>query len=272
MSSCSFASTFTPRSVRQLSTTKPTTSGRAAAGRPALVTRADGGGGIGSTSGIPYLIARKAGFDTSEGIAGFTPFAELFIGRTAMGGFATGLAQEIITGDGILAQLGWRDTPNEEMFALMTAFLAGTTVAGVWVTFRQLATGEMSSSQFRRYQSFLGLSGADEAARVAAEAEAHEQEADGEYLAKEFAAVRAAVSDGPGASVDLDPTAATMTPKQVADVQSSYLKRVELNNARWAMVGFAVAVVMEAKTGGGMFDQLVMYGKMSGLLGVDSGF
>ena len=38
------------------------------------------------------------------------------------------------------------------------------------------------------------------------------------------------------------------------------------------MVGFATAVVMEAKTGGDILDQLIMYGKMSGLLGVDSGF
>ena len=78
-----------------------------AASRPrgSLVIRADGGSGI-NFGGFPYIIARKAGFDTSEGIAGFTPFAELFVGRTAMGGFATGIAQEFITGDGILAQLG----------------------------------------------------------------------------------------------------------------------------------------------------------------------
>ena len=40
--------------------------------------------------GFPYVIARKAGFDTSKGILGFTPFAELFVGRTAMGGFVVG--------------------------------------------------------------------------------------------------------------------------------------------------------------------------------------
>ena len=51
-----------------------------------------------------------------------------------------------------------------------------------------------------------------------------------------------------------------------------YMKTVELNNARWAMVGFATAVVMEAKTGGGIIPQLIMYGKMSGVLGADSGF
>mmetsp|Transcript_12877 Transcript_12877/g.31277 ORF Transcript_12877/g.31277 Transcript_12877/m.31277 type:complete len:268 (-) Transcript_12877:305-1108(-) len=263
------ASTFA-RGVAHLAA--PTTSGRARGRAGAVVTRADGGGGIGSTSGIPYLIARKAGFDTSEGIAGFTPFAELFIGRTAMGGFATGLAQELLTGDGILAQVGQRDTPNEEMFAMMMAFLAGTTIAGVWVTFRQLTTGAMSNSQYKRYQSFLGVSGADEAALNDAEATGREDEVDGALLAREFAAVSAAVDADPGETMDMDPTTATMTAKQVEDGSMVYLKSVELNNARWAMVGFAVAVVMEAKTGGGIGDQLIMYGKMSGLLGVDSGF
>ena len=50
--------------------------------RRATITRAEG------TEGMPFAIARKAGFDTSEGLAGFTPFAELWVGRTAMGGRA----------------------------------------------------------------------------------------------------------------------------------------------------------------------------------------
>ena len=135
------------------------------------MVRADGGSGI-NLSGFPYLLARKAGFDTSEGIAGFTPFAELFIGRTAMGGFATGLAQELITGDGILAQIGWRDQPNEGLFSFLLAFLAVSTVAGVGVTFKQMSSGEMSNAQFRRYQNFLGLSPKDERARLEATREA----------------------------------------------------------------------------------------------------
>ena len=142
--------------------------------RGGLVVRADGGSGI-NLSGFPYLLARKAGFDTSEGIAGFTPFAELFIGRTAMGGFATGLAQELITGDGILAQIGWRDQPNEGLFSFLLAFLAVSTAAGVGVTFKQMSSGEMSNAQFRRYQNFLGLSPKDERARLEATREAQQK-------------------------------------------------------------------------------------------------
>ena len=52
---------------------------------------------------------------------------------------------------------------------------------------------------------------------------------------------------------------------------TAYLRKVELDNARWAMVGFFAAVLMEAKTGGGIIPQGIMYGKLLGLLGPDSG-
>jgi hypothetical protein len=235
--------------------------------RSGLVVRADGGSGI-DFGGFPFLLARKAGFDTSEGLAGFTPFAELFVGRTAMGGFATGLAQELLTGDGILAQIGWRDQPNQSLFEFLCVFLAATTLVGVGVTFKQLQSGEMSNAQFKRYQNFLGLTREDEQARLQATREAQQKELDGSSLATEFAAVAAAAAAGPGASVD-EPE---LSPRAQEDVTTMYLKKVELDNARWAMVGFFAAVLMEAKTGGGMIPQGIMYAKMAGLLGPDSGF
>ena len=242
----------------------PSAAAALAASRPrgSLVIRADGGSGI-NFGGFPYIIARKAGFDTSEGIAGFTPFAELFVGRTAMGGFATGIAQEFITGDGILAQLGVKDLPNEQIFDFFVATLALSAVAGVWVTFRQLVAGEMSPKQFKRYQRFLGLTGQDEAARLNATREAQEKDIDGQFLATEFKAVAAAAVDGPGPSMSIDEDP-KLTPRQQADGSMAYLKSVELSNARWAMVGFAAAVVIEAKTGLSVFDQLVMWAKMTG--------
>lgn len=39
---------------------------------------------------------------------GFVAFAELWNGRLAMLGFALGLATELLTGQGILSQVGWR--------------------------------------------------------------------------------------------------------------------------------------------------------------------
>ncbi|MBW4540080.1 MAG: high light inducible protein [Myxacorys chilensis ATA2-1-KO14] len=44
--------------------------------------------------------------DKQEGKVGFTPFAETWNGRLAMLGIAIGFATELITGKGILAQLG----------------------------------------------------------------------------------------------------------------------------------------------------------------------
>lgn len=46
----------------------------------------------------------------------------------------------------------------------------------------------------------------------------------------------------------------------------------ELDNGRWAMMGFLSAVLVEAATGEGIIGQLFGYAKASGLLGADSGF
>jgi hypothetical protein len=52
---------------------------------------------------LPMIeIAAKLGFDTSEKIFGFTPFAELWTGRLAMAGITTGIIEESLTGDTIL--------------------------------------------------------------------------------------------------------------------------------------------------------------------------
>ena len=213
--------------------------------RGGLVVRADGGSGI-NLSGFPYLLARKAGFDTSEGIAGFTPFAELFIGRTAMGGFATGLAQELITGDGILAQIGWRDQPNEGLFSFLLAFLAVSTAAGVGVTFKQMSSGEMSNAQFRRYQNFWA-SRPGTSARVSrrrARRSRRSWTAPRWRMDRRRRRRRRRVA---GRGVRRVPE---LSPRQEEDVTTAYLRTVELDNARWAMVGFFAAVLMEAKTGG----------------------
>lgn len=44
--------------------------------------------------------------ENKEGKAGFTTFAENWNGRLAMLGFVIGIATELLTGKGILAQLG----------------------------------------------------------------------------------------------------------------------------------------------------------------------
>ena len=51
-----------------------------------------------------------------------------------------------------------------------------------------------------------------------------------------------------------------------------YARDVELANGRSAMVGFLAAVLVEAATGKGILLQLIMWGKITGLLGYESGF
>ena len=51
-----------------------------------------------------------------------------------------------------------------------------------------------------------------------------------------------------------------------------YALDVEMNNGRWAMMGFALAVWTEACTGQGIMGQLVFAAKATGVLGPDSGF
>ena len=58
----------------------------------------------------PVEIAQGMSFDTSEGFFGFTPFSELWVGRLAMAGFATGLAEELVTGQTILEVLAVSET------------------------------------------------------------------------------------------------------------------------------------------------------------------
>jgi hypothetical protein len=57
-----------------------------------------------------------------------------------------------------------------------------------------------------------------------------------------------------------------------ADDGMAYARQVEITNGRWAMIGFLGAVLVEAGTGNGILGQLIMYGKLSGLLGAESGF
>lgn len=52
----------------------------------------------------------------------------------------------------------------------------------------------------------------------------------------------------------------------------AYALDVEMNNGRWGMIGFALAVAIESATGMGIVQQLFFYAKMSGALGPDSGF
>jgi hypothetical protein len=63
---------------------------------------------------------------SGQGVFGFSNFAEIWNGRMAMLGFLAALASEVLTGKGILGQIGINTTGGGILVAL---FLTGFTVA-----------------------------------------------------------------------------------------------------------------------------------------------
>ena len=75
------------------------------------------------------------------------------------------------------------------------------------------------------------------------------------------------------APVAAAPTAEPIiTQADMAAFELAYSKNVELTNGRWAMMGFAAAIITEAATGNGIIGQGIVYAKALGVLGPDSGF
>lgn len=56
------------------------------------------------------------------------------------------------------------------------------------------------------------------------------------------------------------------------NAELAYALNVEITNGRYAMLGFLTAVLVEAATGKGIIMQLIMWFKITGFLGADSGF
>lgn len=62
-----------------------------------------------------------------EGLFGFKPFPELWVGRLAMLGFAAGAGDEMVTGVPTLRQLGLI-TPNPDLFLTLSLLIGGVTL------------------------------------------------------------------------------------------------------------------------------------------------
>ena len=52
----------------------------------------------------------------------------------------------------------------------------------------------------------------------------------------------------------------------------AFARGIEITNGRWAMMGFLIAILVEASTGQGILGQLILWAKWTGLLGDQSGF
>merc|ERR1712087_731982 len=81
-----------------------------------------------STKNEAQMLTEKYGFsNVEEGMFGFKPFSELFVGRLAMAGFAVQLVEEILGHGGFLYQVGFQ-TPDDNLFLALAAFF-GVAVA-----------------------------------------------------------------------------------------------------------------------------------------------
>jgi len=121
----------------------------------------------------------------------------------------------------------------------------------------------------------LAPTDASEALRAAAAAAKAAQARDNTAAAEAgaAAAANAALKASERAAWDGDvaPTAVLLPDEDPASLLA-YQREVEMQNGRAAMLGFAAAVLIEAHTGYGIIPQLITYGKLSGILGADSGF
>jgi hypothetical protein len=105
--------------------------------------------------------------------------------------------------------------------------------------------------------SVLTMSKADEAAQVAAAA----------------AEAKGAVTTPAGPAVSLSQRSDIVELDMFsASAEMRYARNVEITNGRWAQLGFLAAILVEAGTGKGILMQLIMWFKLMGLLGPESGF
>eukprot|EP00241_Pyramimonas_parkeae_P011812 CAMPEP_0114237710 /NCGR_PEP_ID=MMETSP0058-20121206/7535_1 /TAXON_ID=36894 /ORGANISM="Pyramimonas parkeae, CCMP726" /LENGTH=211 /DNA_ID=CAMNT_0001349769 /DNA_START=161 /DNA_END=793 /DNA_ORIENTATION=- len=173
--------------------------------------------------------AKSLGLNTDEGIFGFTPFSEMWTGRLAMCGFTIGVASELITGEPILMQVGLGDgQPNQTLFAGLLLAMVVPTVVSIASTISSAANGNMSVATFRRWVSLFAL----------------DTEA-------------AALKDENGFVAPSSPWPRKTREQMEQEEFQEFATEIELANGRWAMLGFASAILIEAATGGGVFQQLI---------------
>ena len=246
-----------------------------------LVCRAASDMASGSFVTMPEKSAQRIGLDTSEGIFGFTPFSELWTGRLAMAGFTVGVVEEMITGQPMLEQIGLTSgAPIDALLAALVLAMCTPTAILSAKTLVDAQTGQMSIRQFQRWSKLFGLNTENDAEVVA-----YMKKADGLAGALRL---RDETTSGGGQELPLSDAPSCALPREdaslgycvwesrtereiEADASMAYAREVEINNGRWAMVGFAAAICAEAASGGGVFSQLTWVCKAAGLLGLESG-
>lgn len=251
----------------------------------------------------------SVGLPTGEGIFGFRPFAEQWCGRLAMMGFVISIVQEFITSKGTLAQINLMDGSGQPDFAvlgLLCAVFGGATLWASVTTLNKIRNKELSPMDVARYKNFLALNN-EKAQKEAAAA----MKAAGDFTTpgNNMAAIKASKAEGAPVDAFLstnelaeggaaaskmkadgvaaqEPTVSPQGPalslekrKEIEDMlmfspdaELAFAQQVELTNGRSAMMGFLAAVLVEAATGKGIIMQIIMWLKLTGFLGAESGF
>lgn len=160
--------------------------------------------------------ASSIGLDSSEGLFGFKPFAELWVGRLAMMGFITSIVEEAVTGRGTLQQLGMT-TPDTTLLAVLSGLAVGGSLVGLVATLDSARKGKLSPSDLRRYRSFLGMK--NEAADIAATSRA--MKLNGDFTSPDNPSAIAA------ARAEWSPADAFLVPTDAAAVASTAVELKE---------------------------------------------
>lgn len=256
--------------------------------------------------------ADSVGLPTEEGLFGFKPFPEVWVGRLAMMGFTTSIIEEAITKKGTLGQIGFI-TPSPPLFITISGAATVATFVALAVTFYNASTGKMTARDAQRYRGFLGINKEDK--NIADSQNTMKTQGDpvsrviGPDNLKDIAQARKDIPADKLLNFD-DRSEANSSAEQYKDAEQNkfqrdnadkkgmpgpnmslayrddeierqnfaneatlrYARDVEITNGRWAMLGFLAAITVEAATGKGILSQLIYYAKLSGLLGQQSGF
>lgn len=252
------------------------------------------------------------GLPTDEGFFGFKPFSEVWTGRWAMLGFVASIIGEGVTGRGTLGQLGIDTPSQPILIALCTVFggltvaASGVTLKKIWS--KEMSKKDVSryknflglnnpddykveEAKMKKKGDFT-TPGLDYNAINASRAEgsladevlspsssAQEQEAAREMKSRSTSVAQLEPPSTSNVVKVADPLPSVSQPGEVDledklfnNYELRYARRVELDNGRAAMIGFLAAILVEAATGKGIILQVIMYLKLSGLLGPMSGF
>eukprot|EP00854_Cymbomonas_tetramitiformis_P017644 gene17644-21020_t len=134
----------------------------------------------------------------------------------------------------------------------------------------EIESADMSVVQYKRCAEFRSqIPGAD-LSQLRAEIKEYEEKVLAKQSEQALTEEEGEESDGASDSPETEaaPSAAPTSFGGLSEAaELEYAKGVELTNGRWAMVGFATAILVESYSGAGVVAQLLGYMQATGILG-----